>query len=97
MTLLIPSDDIERIVGASRHRRVHYGRAVSVEDMVYILHSKQCLASGIDLRACRFSVALDRGIQMRSWSGCEDVAVVLGVWNDRLVPLKGTAIREQEN
>jgi hypothetical protein len=93
MSNLVPTEDIERIVGTARHRKVHYGRASSREQVVYILHSKECLTSGIDLRGCRFSMALDRGIDERRWTGYEDVPVALGVWNDDLVPLKGTEIR----
>lgn len=90
MTDLVPATEIERIVGIARHRQAHYGRAVSSEQVVYILHSKQCVDSGIDLRDCSFSTALDRGIDEQRWTGHEDVAVALGVWNDRLVPLTGT-------
>lgn len=93
MSELVPAEDIERIVGIERHRQVHYGRAVSDEQTVYILHSRQCLDSGIDLRDCRFSKALDLGIEMGSWDGFEDVAVALGVWRDRLIPLRGTEKR----
>jgi hypothetical protein len=93
MSNLVPAEDIERIVGVARHRKAHYGRASSTEQVVYILHSKECLASGIDLTYCRFSVALDRGIDERRWLGYEDVPVALGVWNDDLVPLKGTEVR----
>lgn len=93
MTDLVPAEDIERIVGTERRYQAHYGRAVSAEQAVYILHSKRCLASGTDLRDCRFSVALDRGIDPKSWDGYEDVPVALGVWNDRLIPLSGTMIR----
>ncbi|MFV8317158.1 hypothetical protein LAUMK4_05861 [Mycobacterium persicum] len=93
MTDLVPSEDIERIVGVSRKRDLHYGRAVSDEQTVYILHSKECLNSGIDLRECRFSIALDRGIDLRRWDGYEDVAVALGVWETKLVPLTGTEVR----
>jgi hypothetical protein len=91
---LVPAEDIERIVGCPRHRKAHYGRAVSDEQTVYILHSKECLDSGIDLRKCRFSIALDRGIDLRRWDGYEDIAVALGVWETKLVPLYGTEIRE---
>lgn len=92
MTDLVPAEDMERIVGVRRHHKAHYGRASSTEQRVYILHSKECLDSGIDLRGCRFSTALDRGIDERRWTGYEDVAVALGVWNGDLVPLKGTEI-----
>ena len=92
MSDLVPADDIERIVGVQRHRKAHYGRAVSAEQTVYVLHSHECRDSGIDLRECRFSVALDRGIKPEAWSGHQDVAVGLGVWDGRLIPLKGTEV-----
>jgi hypothetical protein len=93
MSDLVPTEDIERIVGVARHYQVHYGRAVSSEQTIYILHSKRCRDSGIDLRDCRFSTALDKGIKMKSWTGFEDMPVMLGVWHGLLVPLKGTEIR----
>lgn len=90
MTDLVQPDEIEHIVGVTRHRKAHYGRAVSDEQTVYILHSKECLDSGIDLRDCRFSIALDRGIDLRRWDGYEDKPVALGVWETKLIPLAGT-------
>lgn len=92
MSDLVPSSDIERIVGTTRHQKAHYGRAVSSEQMVYILHSKACLDSGIDLRECRFSLALDRGINPEAWAEHEDVAVALGIRDKRLIPVHGTEI-----
>lgn len=94
MTNLVPAERIEKIVGVARHRQVHYGRAVSAEQTVYILHSQRCLDSGVDLRDCRFSVALDAGIKLKHWDGLEDVPVGLGVWEGRLIPLRGTERRE---
>ena len=93
MSDLVPADRIEKLVGTSRHRQAHYGRAVSAERTVYVLHSRRCLDSGIDLRDCRFSTALDRGIDEQRWAAYQDVPVVLGVWHDRLIPLPGTEIR----
>lgn len=87
MSDLVPAADIERIVGIARHRRAHMGRAVSAEQTVYILHSQACLDSGIDLRECRFSTALDRGIRPTDWEDRQDMPVALGVWNDRLIPI----------
>lgn len=92
MSELVPADEIERIVGVRRHRKAHYGRAVSAEQTVYVLHSHECRDTGIDLRECRFSVALDRGINPEAWSAHLDVAVALGVWDGRLIPLKGTEV-----
>jgi hypothetical protein len=82
---LVPREDIERIVGAARHESKHYARAVSSEQTVYILHSHKCLDSGIDLRECEFSVALDRGIDVRHWR--EDVALVVEVLLGKLRPI----------
>ena len=90
MTDLVAAEDIEHIVGIERHRQSHYGRAVSAEQTVYILHSRRCLDSGIDLRECRFSLALDEGISESQWKDAEDKPVLLGVWNGRLVPLRTT-------
>lgn len=88
MTTLVPPDRIESLVGARRHRAAHIGRAVSAEQTVYILHSRACKNSGIDLRECRFSLALDSGIVAEQWRGQEDRPVFLGVWNGRLVPIR---------
>jgi hypothetical protein len=84
MTDLVPADRIEQIVGASRHAVDHIGRAVSSEEVVYILHSYACLDSGIDLRQCRYSLALDDGIDPERWT--EDQPVRLAVVDGRLVP-----------
>ena len=77
MTNLVPAEDIERIVGASRARYTHLGRMVSGN--VYILHSRLCKYSGIDLRECPFSVALDNGIDFDSWESLKDQTVYLDI------------------
>lgn len=58
MTDLVPADQIEAIIGASRHQSAHLGRRVSTEGVAYILHSHECRDSGIDLRECEYSLAL---------------------------------------
>ena len=87
MSDLVSPDEIERIVGAERHATMHIGRAISSEQTVYILHSQQCKDSGIDLRDCDLSLALDNGIDLAQWGGYEDRPVALGIIHDRLVPL----------
>ena len=87
MSDIVPAEDIEWIVGHARHATRHIGRAVSAEQMVYVLHSHECKNSGIDLRDCRFSLALDAGIRDTEWDGFEDRAVALAIIHDRLVPL----------
>lgn len=88
MSDLVPPDAIERIVGVQRHPTEHWARAVSKEETVYILHSAECLASGVDLRECHFSLALDNGIRRSEWVEDRPVAVVItGAFNTtRLVP-----------
>ena len=77
---------IEQIVGRERHPDAHYARLVSVEDTIYILHSKACLAEHRDLRECRLSKALDRGTHAPWWTGLEDRAVPVVVWAGLLAP-----------
>lgn len=96
MTDLVPAADIERIVGAKRHPTKHIARAVNAETTVYILHSRECLGSGIDLRECEFSLALDNGIVpiWTLWKLVCDVPVVVDVQTDPngeawLVPVPG--------
>ncbi|NVM97812.1 hypothetical protein [Arthrobacter sp. SDTb3-6] len=84
---LVPSGEIEQIVGQPKHKVVHDGRAVTAEQTVYILHSRMCLDSGIDRRNCVYSVALDRGIELDRWQGFEDEAVALYIERGRLRPL----------
>lgn len=84
MSDLVPADQIERIVGAARHPTHHIGRAVSAEQTFYILHSHECRDSGVDLRDCAYSAALDEGIDPAEWT--EDVPLSLAIHDGRLVP-----------
>lgn len=84
MTDRVSPKRIEQIVGVQRHQTKHYGRAVSAEQTVYILHSRACRAWNPDLRECPFSLALDRGIDLDRW--VEDVPVELAIDGGRLVP-----------
>lgn len=77
MVSLVPTEDIERIVGVRRHDDEHWARAVSAEQKVYILHSRKCLDSGRDLRECPFSLALDNGILLADWLEDEALPVVI--------------------
>lgn len=75
MSKIVPAEDIERIVGVSRHPTQHWAKAVSAEQRVYILHSVECYDSALDLRECPFSLALDRGIDPSAWVEDEPVEV----------------------
>ena len=86
MSARVPADQIEQIVGVERHATRHYARAVSAEQVVYILHPDECRAMYDDLRDCPWSLALDRGIDERDWSGHEDTAVIARVREGRLIP-----------
>lgn len=77
----MPASDIERIVGVQRHPTEHWGRAVSAEQRVYILHSQECLDGPFDLRDCEFSLSLDQGIDPAEW--VEDVPVRLAIRSNR--------------
>ncbi len=89
MSEKVPPDQIEQIVGTERHRTRHYARAVSAEQTVYILHSRECCDRYDDLRDCPWSLALDRGIDLDEWKGREDRAVLVRVRAGRLIPDRG--------
>lgn len=80
MTEIVPADEIEGIVGRPRHPTQHWGRAVSAEQRVYIMHSQACRDEGLDLRQCAYSRALDRGINGENWT--EDVPLQLVILED---------------
>lgn len=61
MSELVDPNVIEGIVGWPRQADIHMGRYVMDVGILYILHSQECLDSGIDLRSCEYSVAMDRG------------------------------------
>ena len=75
MTRLVSPDRIESLVGRVRHATAHYARAVPLDDVVYILHSRACVDAhkklGRDLTQCSFSRALDQGIDSAAWEGHE--------------------------
>jgi len=62
MTELVDPSKIEELVGVNRHAEWHYVRAVDDEQIVYILHSQECVDSTPDLRDCPYSQALDHGL-----------------------------------
>lgn len=88
MSDLVDSSDVERIVGVERHEDWHYGRAVSEDRMVYVLHSRICVAGQPDLRDCVYSTALDNGIDLERWQGFFDMPVELAIADWRLIPFK---------
>lgn len=77
MSELVDPSEIEGIVGVQRHPTEHWGRLVSAEEMVYILHSAECVDSGIDLRDCPYAIAADDGVDLEQWG--QDVAVRLNI------------------
>lgn len=83
MADVVPADQIEEIVGVVRHPTRHLGRAVSDEERVYILHSRECRDSTPDLRHCPYSRALDLGIDPSAWP--LDTPVELSIRGARLV------------
>ena len=89
MSTIVSPSSIEKIVGVKRHGQEHYGRADSASETMYVLHSQRCLDSGIDLRECCFSVAMDSGIEPQVWDDLQDRPIILGVEHGCLVPLAG--------
>jgi len=87
MSNLVSPTAIEKIVGVKRHMQAHFGRADSASETIYILHSQRCLDSGIDLRECRFSIAMDSGIEPQVWDDLQDRPIILGVEHGCLVPI----------
>lgn len=92
MADLVPTDQIEDIVGARRHPFKHLARCDTSAEMVYVLHAAGCVASTSDLRLCRYSRALDNGVDDR-WRGWEDRPVVVAIDPPtlRLVPMAEVA------
>lgn len=89
MSEIESADQIEQIVGVKRHATRHYARAVSAEQTVYILHSCACKDSGVDLRECLFSLALDNGIDEYDWSDVEDQSMRVTInRSQRLIPVR---------
>ena len=82
MSRLEDSKDIEKIVGAKRHGIDHIGRAVSAEKRIYVLHSKECVSTGIDVRECLYSVASDLGLDLELWEDQQDAPVRLEICPD---------------
>jgi hypothetical protein len=89
MSALVPGEQIEQIVGVERHQTRHFARAVSAEETVYILHSRNCLESDRDLRDCFYSQALDNGIDEAIWATALDQPVRVAVTRQqRLIPVQ---------
>lgn len=88
MVIPVDPEQIEGLVGAKRLDMHHIARAASEKQIVFILHSQACLDSrGRDgLVDCRYSKALDRGIDMEVWEDWQDKAVLVLVKAGRLVP-----------
>lgn len=76
MADLVPTSEIETVVGTKRRQTLHCGRCDFESETFYILHSRECLESGIDLRECVYSLAMDRGIDPDDWP---DGPVILGI------------------
>lgn len=80
----VPTDEVEGIVGSERDDEHHLARAVSADEMVYILHSRQCQDQHPYLEHCSYSLALAEGIYPGEWPLDETVLVTL--CEGRLVP-----------
>ena len=97
MTEVIRANFVESIVGVMRHETKHFGRAVSAEGVMYILHSCECVRTGIDPRECPYSVALDLGIDPLLWAHQQDCVVVLAICPDEgdLIPQLAEVVEDE--
>lgn len=86
MSDLVDPNDIEAIVGRAREEHAHWGRASTTDQKFYILHSRQCLDSGLDLRRCEYSLALDNAFDPEDFADLEDRPVPLMLWHGMLLP-----------
>lgn len=86
MTQPVDPTQIEDLVGAKRHPTKHQARADTVKQTVYILHSQECLDTGVPLTQCRYSLALDRGAEPWAWEGYEDRPVFVEPLETGLFP-----------
>lgn len=77
MSDLVDPDRIEEIVGVKRHPTDHVAKAVSSDQTVYVLHSRECFDAHEDLRDCEYSKALDLGIDLEEWVEDEPVFVTI--------------------
>lgn len=89
MSELVDPAKIEALVGTSRNPKKHLGRADWDEKVVYILHSRECVDSGIDLRECEYSKALDLGIDEKEWIFNWPVPLKIDEWG-MLIPGTGS-------
>lgn len=75
----VDADKIEQIVGVERKMAEHWGKVISSEGRVYILHSRMCQKHYSDLRDCPYSRALDRGIDIDEWVVDEPTALCITI------------------
>lgn len=80
MTNIVPSTEMERLVGYPRQENTHLGRIDTTEEVMYILHSQECKDTTPDLRECPYSKALDHGrFNINRWKGFYDMSVSLSL------------------
>lgn len=75
-------ENIEEIVGVPRDPVDHIARAVTEEEVVYILHSSVCE----DIYTCEYTEALDRGIDLNIWQHYADTPIAVEVVDGWLTP-----------
>lgn len=83
----IPAEVALAKVGAERSQVLHWGRGSEKDQTFYILHSIDCIESGIDLTTCPYSVALDNTDTISVFE--PDFIYLLEIKNKRLRGVKG--------
>lgn len=92
MTIDVEWGELTRVLGIDkRHPTIHFARADSASQYVYIMHSVHCLETVEDFWGCEYAAALRRGILKEApwsvWEGCLDRTVAIEVRDGWLYPL----------
>lgn len=74
----VDPSEVERIVGHARHATLHLARADTTTGVCTVLHSQECVDSGIDQLECDYSKGLAGG-WWEAWAGFENRPVAVKV------------------
>lgn len=75
----VSAERIAEVFGIERFPFEHAVRVLHSERMVYVLHSQHCVETHPDLRECRYSKAMDEGINEDLWAPFMEKIVIATV------------------
>lgn len=79
MTECVTWEQMQEVFGIPRLDHVHVAKAVSDEQVLYILHSQDCLDRTEDLRTCPYAEAQNQGVDEAAWEPYLDKIVVVAL------------------